>query len=401
MLNSRNDSISKNDSLSDKGKKIKVALVCSTLNQLGGPNRHFERLYKGLDKDKFEVTLFICSKREKEVRDFMLQEGIPEEDLVFLSRFKKWFLVPFILDLRRIFLDKKIGIVHTFHAQTDIFGGIAGRLAGIRCLVSQFESKVVEDNILVAKRFFYKFGNMLVRKYFKKTIAVSEGLRRELVSTNFRSAESIEVIYLGYDLPLIYREQILPLDGLLKQEPLIGTVARFDKEKGLERFIKTIPLILREVPQARFVIFGKGPEEGRLKGLTADLGVADFVDFGGWVADVNSALEKMDIFVMPSLREGCPNILLEVLALRRPVVASRIEGIEDIIENGKDGLLVNTADTGAFAQAIIFLCKNSAKAIEVGKNGEEKVRTQFNMQREISQIEKVYLDVLEDTYKEL
>jgi len=196
-----------------------------------------------------------------------------------------------------------------------------------------------------------------------------------------------------------YREQILPLDGLLRQKPLIGTVARFDKEKGLERFIKTMPLILNEVPQARFILFGKGPEEERLKSLIVDLGIADFVDFGGWAADVNSALEKIDIFVMPSLREGCPNVLLEALALCRPVVASAIEGIEDIIENGKDGLLVNTADIGAFAQAVISLCMNRSKAIEIGKNGRDKVNSQFNIQREISQIEKVYLDLLDRAYK--
>lgn len=373
---------------------LRVALVCTSMNQLGGKNRHLKNLYKYLDRDIFKIFIICCSKVKDELIDFMIREGVPEEDLILLSRFKKWMIVPFILDLRRFFIDNKISIVHTFDIQSDIIGAFAARLAGIKYIFSFFESKAIVENISFIKQLVYKLFNLPVRRWFAKNVVVSEGLKKELIFGKFRPPESIEVIHLGFKVPDKYKGYKWSFKRLKERRPLIGTISRFSKEKGIERFIAAIPFVLKEIPDAQFIIAGKGPELRNLWLQVQQLGLISKVIFKEWVDDVFPILETIDIFVMPSVREGCPIALLEALAFCRPVVASRIEGVIDIIEHGKDGLLVDTTNPEAFSKSIIFLCKNPEKAILLGENGCQKIDTQFTIEREISQIKQLYLNVV-------
>lgn len=373
--------------------KTKIALVYSSMNNhLGGKNVHLKNLYHYLGKDGFRVCIIGCSNIEGEWRDFMLQEGVKEEDLIMLPQFKKWLLLPFILHLRRIFITQKINIVHTFQIQSDILGGLAARLAGITHIISQYESKVIEDNISAIKQCFYKISNALIKGWFKKTVVVSTGLKKELIAQRFRPQDKIEIIHLGVKLPESCSKTKFTFDNLKEGRPLIGAIGRLSKEKALDRLIMSIPLVLQEVPKARFIIFGRGEERESLLNLISRLDISSKIilnDF--WVYPLYEALQTFDIFVMPSIREGCPTALLEALALARPVIASDIEGIKDIIEDGRDGLMVDTANPELFAQKIIFLCKNPEKAIWFGENGRKKVLNEFTIDAEIERFKKLYL----------
>ncbi len=375
--------------------KIRIALVCTSINQLGGKNIHLRNLYLNLNKDKFEVFIFCCSKVKIELRDFFVHEGVKKEDVIFLSRSKKWLGIPFILELRKRLLDKRIDIVHTFQIQSDIFGFFAASLAGIKSVFSLFESKVIPDNICLSKRFFYKFANKFIKGRFLKTIAVSKGLKEELISGRFRPDNRIEVIHLGFDISEKHKDCQSLLKNLRERKPVIGSISRLSKEKGIDRFVTAMPFVLQKEPQARFVITSKGPEEKKLKAQVRQLGLTSKVTFLGWVEDIYSVLKVIDIFVMPSVREGCPIALLEALASSKPVVASRIEGISDIIDDDEEGLLVDAADPWAFAEKIVFLCRNPGKAILLGENGYRKVSVDFAAEREIFQIEALYLSALE------
>ncbi len=372
----------------------RVAIVCN-FNQLGGKNQRLRDLYRYLNGDDLKIFIFYCSKVAGEVRDFMIREGVKEEDLIFLSRFKKWMIIPFILELKRKFLDKQIDIVHTLEIQTDILGLLAARLAGIKYVFSLFESKIIPDNISFIKQLFYRIGNKMVRNKFLKTIVVSEELKKELISANLRPADKIMVLPLGINIPYRYRNYKFNPSRLREKRPFIGAISRFSKEKGLERFIKAMPLILEKLPDAQFIIVGKGPEEKNMKRKADELGLNSKITFKGWTEDVFYALESIDIFVMPSVREGCPHSLLEALALCRPVVASKIEGISAIVESGKDGLLVDTSDSKQFADAVLFLGSNPDEAAEMGKRGSKKVADYFSIKKEMDYMKRLYLEIAE------
>lgn len=376
--------------------KLKSALVCTSMNQLGGKNIHLKNLYKYLSNKKIKLYIIGCSKVERDIRKFMLQEGVDRADLILLSRIKKWLILPFILELKKIFINLDINIVHTFQIQSDILGGMAARLAGIRHIVSQHESKIIEDNISLAKQLFYKLISKLIKNWFKKTIAVSEGLKKELVLNRFRAKDKIAVIHLGFDLPSKYKDNHFDFDKLKEGRPLIGTIARFSKEKGLDRFIMAIPFVSESIPQSRFIIFGRGEEKEYLLNLIKELNIDSKIILKDipWIESIYDIIETFDIFVMPSVREGCPTALLEALALARPVVASDIEGIKDIIEDGKNGILVDTSNPQLFAEKIIFLCRNPEKAINFGEAGRHNILNNFTIEAEMAKIKKLYLEVL-------
>ncbi len=381
-------------------KKIKIALVCTSVNQFGGKIIHMKNLYKYLNSDDLEVCIFCCSAKSEEMKNFVLGEGVKEEDFILLTRFSKWLVVPFILKLRRLFLDRKIDVVHTFQIQSDIYGGLAARLAGIKYIFSLFESKVIPDNISYAKKMFYRLANIIVKDWFIKTVAVSTGLKNELITTGVRSSERIELIPLGFDIPNEYKNYTWSFDNLHKKKPLIGAVSRLSKEKGIEYFIAAMPLILQKVPDATFIIVGKGPEEEKLKAQVKNINLESKVVFKRWVESIFSILESIDIFVMPSIREGCPTSLLEALALSRPTVAARIEGIIDIIDDGVNGLLVDATDSQVFAYKVTSLCLDPKRAILMGINGYKEVSTKFTREREIMAMRQMYLGPIDRVAEE-
>ena len=382
-------------------KKIRVALVSTSLNEIGGQVNHLKNLYKYLDKSKFEVVMFYCSKIETEIRDYMVAEGVNLEDIVFLSRNKKWMIIPFIFQLRRSLLRKKIDIVHTTDIQSDTFGAITARLSGIKYIFSLHSAKIMPDNISLMKRWLYKLLNNIIKNWFIKTVVVSNGLRQELIDEKFRQRDTIQVIRLGIDVPDFYKNRQFLFTNLKNKRPVIGMLSGFQQAKGIDRFISIIPLLAKRLPEAHFLIIGQGAEEENLKNMVSRLNLDEKVRFGKipWSEKVFPGLENIDIFVMPSIREGCPNTLLEALALARPVVASKIEGIKDIIEDGKDGLLADTANSELFTEKVLDLCQNSDKAIALGENGRRKILTNFTIEHEMDQYKNLYSAVLEEKEK--
>ncbi|NQV00194.1 MAG: glycosyltransferase family 4 protein [Parcubacteria group bacterium] len=372
-------------------KKIRVALVCTSVNQFGGKIIHMKNLYKYLNSDDLQLFIFCCSAKSQEMKNFMLNEGVKEDDFILLTRFSKWLVIPFILQLRSLLIEKKIDIVHTFQIQSDVYGALAARLAGIKYIFSLFESKVIPDNISVMKKVFYKLVNKVIKGWFIKTVAVSRGLKNELITSGIRASDRIALIPLGFDIPDRYRDYPWSFDTLYKGRPVIGLISRLSKEKGIESFVATMPLILQKVPGASFIIVGKGPEEEKLKQQVKKLNLESKVIFKRWVDSIFTTLESIDIFVMPSIREGCPTSLLEASALSRPVVAARIEGVIDIIDDEVNGLLVDTTDTQAFAAKIISLCLDPQKAILLGANAYNKVVTKFTREGEILSMRQMYL----------
>lgn len=376
-------------------KQIRVAIVCTSLNQIGGKNVHFKNMYRNLNNGTIAMTIILSSSMEKEHRAYLVQEGVDEEDIIFIPRLKKWVVIPFIMDLVMIFKSRKINIAHTFQIQSDILGSIAAGIAGVDCVISQQDSKAIEETLHPLKKLFYRLFNAWIMNSFKKTVAVSEGLKKELITEKFRPKEKIEIIPLGVTIPEEYRDCEFSFEGLMKNNPLIGTIARLNKEKGIDRFVNTMPFILKKIPPARFIIVGRGDEKENLQKQVKKLNLNSKVEFREipWTDSIYKVLTTIDIFVMPSLREGCPTGLLEALAASRPVVASQIEGINGLIDDGENGLMVDTKDPCLFAEKIIFLCEHPDTAVAMGKEGRKKILKDFTIEREMERFRKLYQDV--------
>lgn len=228
---------------------------------------------------------------------------------------------------------------------------------------------------------------VLCRRY----LAVSEPIRDELFAQPRFPQELVEVIHSGVETDFIHAPPELLSAN---QSPVIGTAGPLEFDKGHDVFIRATPLILQEFPNAQFVIAGTGPEESRLRQLVRELRMSEYVTFVSGMADLSVAIEAMDIFVLPSLRQGLGTIMLEAMARSRPVIASQSGGIYQIVREGVTGLLVPPSDSPALAQRVIDLLRNPEQARQLGQAAREQVKTSFRVEDMVDKTAELYRAVL-------
>jgi len=143
----------------------------------------------------------------------------------------------------------------------------------------------------------------------------------------------------------------------------------------------------------RCIVAGTGPEEGRLRALSEKRGLKDRVVFTGFYDDPLSLVGAMDVFALPSEKEGLPRVVLEAMLMERPVVASRIPGVDEVVVDGKTGLLVEPGDHRALADALKGLFDSPEKRTAMGREGRERVETGFSMEGYVTGVERVFAGV--------
>jgi glycosyltransferase involved in cell wall biosynthesis len=165
--------------------------------------------------------------------------------------------------------------------------------------------------------------------------------------------------------------------------------------KGLETFLKAARIIQSRKDKVKFLIVGDGPLKGTLRALARHYGLEHDVLFLGHRNDSYDVLAMMDVLVLPSLSEGIPMVLLEALALKRPVVASRVGGIPEVVEDCATGRLVEPGREGELAEACIALMDDPDLAERLGLAGRHRVRERFSVRSMAEKVADVYRSLLE------
>ncbi len=155
--------------------------------------------------------------------------------------------------------------------------------------------------------------------------------------------------------------------------PVIGAVANMRPVKGLQVFLSSARLILKEIPRAFFVLVGSGPQRAALDALANAWGLSGHVLMLGNATEVSTVMSALDIAVQPSLSEGFSNVLLEYMASGRPAVATRVGDADLVVREGLDGLLVTPGDPQALAGAVVSLCRDPGRAEAMGKSARDRV----------------------------
>lgn len=206
----------------------------------------------------------------------------------------------------------------------------------------------------------------------QQLLTVHNGIEVERVRSSFSRAEA--------------RRRL----NLPESAEVVGTAGRLVPVKRLDIFLQAARWLTNARPETRFVIAGSGPEEARLRELAASLGIADRVLFAGHRDDVHDVLRAMDIFVISSDHEGLPMVLLEAMALGVPVVARAVGGVPEVIEDGKSGLLVASADPEALALRCAALFADADEREQVAARAAARVASDFSAQRAADDILRLY-----------
>jgi glycosyltransferase involved in cell wall biosynthesis len=229
-----------------------------------------------------------------------------------------------------------------------------------------------------------------------RLIAVSEAIARKIVveGRSLRNGPQIELIHNGVDLERYdHQEPCCTLRDEYGMEPgsrIVGVVARLEPEKGHPTLLDAWPLVLRECPDAYLLVVGEGSRQEALESQARELRIAHRVVFTGRRDDVPAVTAALDVAVLPSYREAQGLSVLEAMALSRPVVASAVGGIPEMIEDGVTGLLVPPHDPAALAKAVTRLLTDHPYADTLARAGHDLVHARFCVELMVKAIERIY-----------
>lgn len=311
--------------------------------------------------------------------------------------------------LRALSKQLDVDLIHTNLYQADVIGGITGRLIR-RPVVSTIANVCFEPEFLIDN----PRGNrvkLAIPKNIRSVIAKSGNTHLISVShTVARSAirqlrippEKTTVIHRA-----LAQKWLDPLDetvvealrtelDLQDSSPVLLNVGRLIPQKGQTYLIEAMMEVVREFPKAKLLIAGDGYLKSSLREQRDRQGLTDHITFLGRRNDIKYLHAVSDVFVFPSLFEGCPNALIEALVMGNACVASNIEPVEEVIESGENGWLVPPQDPRSIAAAVSYVCSDQKKAAVVGQKARDMALERFTTQRATSKLVELYRKVLHD-----
>lgn len=370
---------------------IRIAQVLEATT--GGMRRHLRLLTQHLDQERFALEAVVSIRRDPrflEDVERIKAQGLPVHILPMVREIRPAADLRALLQLWRLLRRARYDIVHTHSAKAGFLGRLAARWAGVPVVLY---TPHAFPFMMTSGRSFYAWLERLMAPYTTRFIAVSQGERAAGLAAGVGRPEQYVVIENGIDLAALRAEPRTDRRsqwGLSAEEVVIGTAGRLVGQKGFCYLIAAVPRVLAAVPQAHFVIVGSGELEERLRQQAQQAGVAHRVHLVGWQEEICSCYEAFDLFVLPSLWEGCPYTLLEAMGCGRAVVVTRVAGCSDIVREGETGLLVPPAQPEALAEALIALAQDPSRRQEMGERGRQVVERRYSLERFITEMETLY-----------
>lgn len=269
--------------------------------------------------------------------------------------------------LLRLLREERIGLIHAHLAYASIWGALASRITGIPCVATLHVApsgmggrQGIRETLLVHA----------LNRWSKRVIAVSGSAREAWIERGLKPSK-LAVVPNGIEV-----EAFKP--GC-RNGKVVTTVSVLREGKGIEVLLDAVPL----VPDAQFVIVGDGPLREKLQG-------GDRVTWTGFRRDVPELLSQSDVFVLPSLGDAYPTVLLEAMAAGLPVVSTRVGGIPEIVEDGRTGILVPPGNPTALASAISGLLDSPEKREALGRAARAEAESRFSTQAWVEKLRQVY-----------
>jgi len=365
--------------------------------EFGGGERVFSQIIRGLNKERFGV--FVASNPggifEKKLREV----GVKIDPVQMTSRYN----LGIISRLKKIIKTKDVRIVHSQGGRADFFARTAARISRVPILISSIAMLVEGYDVGTLRKGLYVLMDRKTERWVDRFIILSEASRRTLIERHKIPPEKIVKIHNGIEIeeyhPDIKEEKNKKAElsrelGLKSDVAVIGAIGRLVWQKGFEYLVQAIPQVIQAFPEAKFLIVGEGPLRRSLEELSERLKIEDNTIFTGFRSDIKDILATIELLAMPSLLEGLPLVLLEGMAMAKPIVATEIDGITEVLENGETGILVPAKKPHELAEAIIEILKNKTKADLLGRNARKIVEEKFSVKRMVEQTELVYEKLL-------
>lgn len=352
----------------------------------GGIKAHVLNLLRHMQND-FHFTVACPAEQVVDFQD----TGCEVIAVPLSGRLRPYDDIQSAWQLSRLLCSHKYALLHAHGFKVALLSRPVSRYCKVPCLVT-IHGDLVHGGTAKYRLLYRKFERVL-SSWAEGYVTVSAWLAELLIADFGVPAERIVIIPNGIILGHgeISRLGELPFSA---EVPLVGTVARLAPQKGVEHFLLAAKELAGTFPELRFLVVGDGPLRSELERLCSELGIADKVYFAGFRQDVPAILQRLHLFVQPSVNEGQGITVLEAMAAGCPVVASAAGGLKELIKDGETGLLAQPGSPQALAQAVTLLLQNKQLRQQMTVKAKIFV-TKYDLAEMITKTREVYARILE------
>ena len=360
--------------------------LVDSLTFVGGGERFAAQVATSLDPARFESI--VCATRvvsESGARA-AAEKGVRVVALERTSRLSPaaW------LRLVRLLRLERVDVLHAHKFGSNVWGTVLGRLAGVPVVVAHEQTWSYDGEPL--RRFLDRH---VVARLADVFVAVSHEDARRMVSVEGIDPSLVRVVPNAIPAPRPGSpERLRSHLGIPDDAPVVGVVGLLRAQKALEVLVDAAALMRDRVPGLRVLIAGDGPERARLEALVRARGLESVVSLLGVRSDVPDVLAALDVAVLTSDFEGTPLAVLEYMAAGKAIVATRVGGVPELLDEGEHGLLVPPRDPAALAEAVELLLADPVRRHALGRAARERQRREFDLNATVRGLEALYEELL-------
>lgn len=352
-----------------------------------GPGRTILDTASMIDPERYRITIGAFSGCRHNEHDYLKEARRRELDVCPIPERRAFDLAVLrhILGWSR---ENRIDIIHTHDFRSDVYGYMAGRMLGIP-VIATCHGWIANNS---KGRLFTWLDKKFMRR-FDRVIVVSRKMRAQLIGAGVPDRKIVVIqnaLVVDQYRPDRADTRIRRELGIPEGHKVVANIGRLSAEKCQDLYLRSAAMVLRTHPDTFFLLIGIGPDEGRLRGLCEELGIAGKVRFTGYREDMRDVYNAIDLVVQSSRTEGMPNVVLEALLMRVPVVATDVGGTAEIIQDGITGRLLPPNDLDAMSLAISHALSSMETMQSWTELGERHVRSMFNHDRRLRLIAETY-----------
>ncbi len=293
-------------------------------------------------------------------------------------------------------------ILHTHTAKAGAVGRAAALLAGDArppVIVHTYHGHVLSGYFDPLRTQFFRETERALARHTDRLVAVGPEVRDDLVALGVAPPEKFSVIRLGIDLEsrvltVDRRAEFRHLFGIPEDRFVVGWIGRMTAIKRVPDILAAFKALRDRGVEATLCLVGDGPDRDAIEQLASDLGIVRDVLLVGYQRDVAPYYAFFDALLLPSANEGTPVVAIEALAAERPVVASRVGGVPDVVDDGESGFLVEVGDIEALADRLEQLARDPELRARLGRTGRKRVVPRYRVERLVDDVDELYRELL-------
>ena len=377
-------------------KKLKI-LHISPDGVLFGTERHILSIVKNSNRDEFIHSVSVpregsfTEELKKIEIEYFVGSRMPGKTSMFKGLIEK-------NGVRKLYNFIRKGDFDIIHTHLVTYGGMLAKLAGKKKLIHTRHGIFWTEEEIRNLSYPIKKFQKVKSKIFNNTIALSEIEKRIMTEEFAYDPSKIEVIYNGVSIEDIrskLNKSLGKTDLFGSKEFIVGSVGRFERQKGFHLFVSAAEKVIANVRNIRFILIGNGSLKESILNQINEAGLNKYFMILDYKKNIFDYLNNFDVMISSSLWEGVPYAILEAMSLGKPTIAvtSKLSGVNEIITDNEDGYLINDDFVNVLAEKIILMYNDNDKYRELSENSVSKIRNKFSETEMIMKTESLYKNV--------